>query len=256
MAAASNIVQAAARALASVAAPVFDLDPATTAIYKTLTGKGLRLAGHQEHVFLNKPWNDAFTYLCHRLTSEKVKLPLRAQWGMAFDDGELGGLFDLKKHVNGGEALLMENPFKQTVCNSTSDLRQFVYDQSKGKALLWDTTLAKQHFQSLNVRFLCGAMRQQHAHPVCLMALARGGCRVFWNCNELCEALHVTSFSNRGSKWVYIYMEKWQQYLESVGFGGNHCIRPRTLMPDEPVPMMELGGTQLVMFSHSAPCQL
>ena len=236
MAAGSNIVQAAARALASVVAPIVDLDPANTAIYKTLSDKGLRLAGHQPYVFLNKPWNDAATYLCHRLTSAKVKLPLGAQWDMAFDDGEMGGLFDLNKQVNGGEPLLMENLFKQTVCNRKSDLREFVYDQSRGKALLWDTMVAKQRFQSLNVRFLCGAMRQQHSHPACLMALARGGCRVFWNCNELYEALNMKSFSNQGSKWVYTYMGKWQQYLESVGFRGNHCIRSKKLMPDQPVP--------------------
>ena len=102
MAVASNNVQVAARALASVAAPVVDLDPANTAIYKTLNDKGLRLAGHQGYVFLNKPWNVAFTYLCHRFTSGKAKLPLGAQWDMAVDDGELGGLFDLKKQVNGG----------------------------------------------------------------------------------------------------------------------------------------------------------
>ena len=47
MAAGSNIVQAAARALASVAAPIVDLDHANTAIYTTLSDKGLRLACHQ-----------------------------------------------------------------------------------------------------------------------------------------------------------------------------------------------------------------
>ena len=71
----------------------------------------------------------------------------------------MGGLFDLKKQFNGGEPQLMEHLFKQIVCNRKSDLRQLVYDQSKGKALLWETTLAKQRVQSLNVRFLCGAMR-------------------------------------------------------------------------------------------------
>ena len=46
----------------------------------------------------------------------------------------------------------------------------------------------------------------------------------------------MKSFSNQGSKWVYTYMGKWQQYFESVGFRGNHCIRSRKLMPDEPFP--------------------
>ena len=76
MAAVSSVVQAAARARASVAAPGFDLDPANTASYNTLNDKGLRLAGHHAFVFLSKHWNDAVTYFCHMLTSEKVKLPL------------------------------------------------------------------------------------------------------------------------------------------------------------------------------------
>ena len=75
----------------------------------------------------------------------------------------------------------MEHRFKQTVCNIQSDLRQLVYDQSKGKALLWDTIVAKQRLQSLNVRFLCCAMRQQHSHQACLMASAGGGCRFSGN---------------------------------------------------------------------------
>ena len=137
--------------------PSKELDPEKTNIWVECSQKGLKIEAHEEYVSTYKSYIDQRQYLVHRLTCERIVLPAGIRWGLSYDDGGFGGVFDEDRAAYGGDAFLLENLFKQTLCKNTAGALQ-VYDQSRPRKSVWDVETRQKQFIVFDVSVKVGSM--------------------------------------------------------------------------------------------------
>lgn len=145
------------------------------------------------------------------------------EWGMVqdFESGSVAFFRDdLGSDDEGAQSVLTTDSFmKRSLYSMDGSGELFIVNNSVAPPTTVSLDAKRSNFEGGEVKLKLGLAKALSAVGAFMMAWPRGGgCRIFWNLNDLYKALSLTVWRGIASKWIWNGVDKWRAYLQGLGF--------------------------------------
>ena len=135
----------------------------------------------------------------HTWTLETVSLLDGGAWILVFSDDGYGACVDVS---DTHPTVLLEDAFKRTVYRTPSGeiiYRESLPTKKRRRVLLGENY---RQFEECKVSIPVGAMFKPHDHTLYIMTTPRQSMRCYWSCVQLYDAMLMTTYGGKRSKWL------------------------------------------------------
>ena len=174
---------------------------------------------HRGLIILDHPYDQEDTFIVHRLSYERARLPSGGGWFLEFDGKGMGCAADAADKC---ECLLVEDLLQRVVVRRGGK-QLWVVDRAAQKE--WCISDKMQRFKRLEVSVLLCPSWQPQALPAVLLDMPRAACRFFWEASSFYTIMGLDCYQGQASNWVYRQSKAWTTHIRSLGLGDGHILK-------------------------------